>query len=562
MIAEARTLVEAPHHKAEEVRDWLTAYLERRNVIADLYETLESYTYCSYSVATGDEAAVAALNRINEFTVPLADLSVRFRDALAEADAVVTGGIGRLAGEDAELAEYAFLLEEEIFLQTRQLSPREEELAADLARAGSDAWSRLQETLSSTLTAPWDGGVKTVVELRALAFDSDRTIRERAYRAELEAWERVETSFAFAINGVKGFSDTLNSRRGWSSTIERTLRESRMSRATLDSLIAALQRSLPLFRRYWSAKARALGLERLAFYDIFAPVGESARTWSFAEAMEFIGSRFASFAPELADFARRTVAERWIDAEPRSGKVGGAYCIGLPGAGRSGILCNFSGSYDAMDTIAHELGHAYHGEILNDLPALQRQYPMPLAETASTFCEILVFEGALEIASEAERLHILEQFLQGAAQVTIDILSRYLFETELMERRASGEVSAHELKTMMLDAQERTYGDALDPDLRHAWMWAVKGHYYNADLAFYNFPYAFGLLFALGLAAQRRIDPTTFPERYRTILLETGRRDIETVCAVAGIDITAEEFWQSGIDRIGELVGEFEALVG
>jgi len=561
MLADLRAFVSAPPSVGNAVPAWLTVYLDRRNAIADLYETLESYTYCSYSVATGDETAVTALNRIAEFTVPLAEIDVRFRDTLAAAVDLVPGGVSALVEAEPGLRDYEFLLEEDLVFRTRQLSPAEEQLAADLARAGSDAWSRLQETLSSTLSVPWEDGTKTVVELRSLAHDPDRTVRERAYRAELGAWERVETSFAFAINGVKGFSHILNERRGWSSTLERTLRQSRMSEKTLEILLATMKRAVPIFRRYWSAKARALGVDRLAFFDLFAPVGIHENRWSYTDATEFIASRFDRFDRRLGDFARRAFQEEWIDAEPRAGKVGGAYCIGLPRARRSGILANFDGSYGSVETIAHELGHAYHGEVLEDLPALQRQYPMPLAETASTFCEILVFEGALEEAPATERIHILEQFLQGAGQVIVDILSRYIFESALMERRASGEASARELREMMVHAQELTYGDALDPDLRHPWMWAVKGHYYSENLAFYNFPYAFGMLFALGLSQLRHSDPEGFPDRYRAVLRETGRQNIESVCSVAGFDITKPEFWDAGIAGIENLVREFESLV-
>jgi len=561
MLADLRAFVSAPPSVGNAVPAWLTVYLDRRNAIADLYETLESYTYCSYSVATGDETAVTALNRIAEFTVPLAEIDVRFRDTLAAAVDLVPGGVSALVEAEPGLRDYEFLLEEDLVFRTRQLSPAEEQLAADLARAGSDAWSRLQETLSSTLSVPWEDGTKTVVELRSLAHDPDRTVRERAYRAELGAWERVETSFAFAINGVKGFSHILNERRGWSSTLERTLRQSRMSEKTLEILLATMNRTIPIFRRYWNAKARALGVDRLAFFDLFAPVGIHENRWSYTDATEFIASRFDRFDRRLGDFARRAFQEEWIDAEPRAGKVGGAYCIGLPRARRSGILANFDGSYGSVETIAHELGHAYHGEVLEDLPALQRQYPMPLAETASTFCEILVFEGALEEAPATERIHILEQFLQGAGQVIVDILSRYIFESALMERRASGEASARELREMMVHAQELTYGDALDPDLRHPWMWAVKGHYYSENLAFYNFPYAFGMLFALGLSQLRHSDPEGFPDRYRAVLRETGRQNIESVCSVAGFDITKPEFWDAGIAGIENLVREFESLV-
>ncbi len=543
-----------------EIAPWLKELITTRNTIDDLFETLANFSYCLFSVDTGDELAAATLNRITEFTVPLAQVSVDFRNCLAEV--AERFPMLEIVNDDEDLSAYALFLEEEIFLRGRQLSAVEEELAADLARSGSDAWTRLQETLSSALTAPWGDETRTVVELRSMATDFDRSIRERAYRAELEAWERTETAFAFALNGVKGFAHTLNERRGWSSTLDHALRQNRTSRETLNALIATLERSLPDFRRYFAAKARALGVPRLAFFDLFAPLGNVETRWSFDDASEFIAQRFSAFDKGMGALARRTVVHRWIDAEPRPGKVAGAYCISIPKTAESRILANFDESYDSVATLAHELGHAYHGAVLAQLPALQRAYPMTLAETASIFAETIIFQETLaETSSDQGRVFILEQYLQGAAQVVVDILSRFYFESELMLRRAKGELSARELREMMLDAQERTYGDALDPDLRHPWMWAVKGHYYSADLGFYNFPYAFGQLFSLALLEERERSPDGFADRYRAILIETGRNDVETVAQVAGFDTRTEAFWQIGIDYLRRLIDDFDRLI-
>ncbi|MEX2445680.1 MAG: M3 family oligoendopeptidase [Alkalispirochaeta sp.] len=561
VIESARAIVADEHLRTTEPTTWLHRVIAEINAAADLQETLESYCYSSYSVDTGDEAAIAALNRVAEVGVPMASKVVEFRDALAN----LKPRLDELIAGDPHLQGYEFVLQEELHFQKRQLTAAEETLAADLSRSGADAWSRLQETISSTLNEPWetDGEQvrKTVVELRALAFNRDRTVRRRAWEKELAAWQRVETPLAFAINGVKGTTHTLNSRRRWESTLDRSLRQNRLSRRALDALISTMRESLPIFRRYLSAKAHALNLPKLSFYDIFAPVGEDTTSWTYDSAMEFISERISGFDPEQAEFIRRAQREQWIDARPRSGKVGGAYCIDFPAVGESRILANFGGTYDGMSTLAHELGHAWHSHQLRDLPAMQRHYPMTLAETASIFSETLVFYSALESASGDNEIYILEQFLQGSTQVIVDILSRFIFERELMERRAQGEVSAGDLKEMMLSAQKETYGEALNAEELHPYMWAVKGHYYRPELAFYNFPYAFGQLFGLGLYDQYSHAPKGFAQRYRRLLRETGRKDAVSVTAEAGFDIETPEFWRGAMGRIEALVERFVTAV-
>lgn len=528
---------------------WLTEALGRLGEAESLHEQLDSYAYSRFSVDTGDMAATAALDRIAETAVPLAGLRVRFRNALS-----------RVSGQLSWPEGYGFLLDEQVALQKLQMSEAEEQLAADLARSGADAWSRLHETVSSGLEAPWEDGTRTVVELRQLAYDPDRSVRQRAWQTECAAWEGVRTPLAAALNGVKGASHTLNSRRGWRSTLERSASQNRLSTAALDAMIATMQDARPLFQRYLHTKARAIGVDRLAFYDLFAPVGSGSRAWSFEDAMSFIAARLGGFDPELGDFVQMARSNQWIDAEPRPGKVGGAYCIDFPVAGESRILANFDGSFDGMSTLAHELGHAWHSHQLRHLPPLQRQYPMTLAETASIFSETLVFHGARDEAGPDEERYLIEQFLQGATQVIIDILSRFLFERRVMERRATAELSPEEFCTLMREAQIEAYGDGLDHEQLHPYMWAVKGHYYRTELAFYNFPYAFGQLFGLGLHEQYRRQPDGFIGRYRALLRETGRADAVTVTARAGFDIETRDFWEGSVAAIGSLVDRFAEL--
>ncbi len=539
---------------------WLRTAIDIYNRASDLFEELSAFAYTQFSVNTRDETAGRELNAMEEAELPLKRAIVLFRNSLAQhRDEVL-----RLADTDPALKEYRFFLLEQLELQKHQMSPAEEEVAADLNRAGGEAWSRLQEAMSSTLTAPWDeqtGERKTVIQLRALAFDPDRTVRERAYRREVETWKRAEVPLAYSINGVKGFTAILTGRRGWDSALDRSIMQARISGSALDALIGVMRDALPLFRTYLRAKAQLLGLPRLAFYDLFAPVGEDGKRWSFVEARELVIERFRSFSSDLAEFAAHAFAGSWIDAEPREGKVGGAYCISFPLAGESRVLCNFDGSFSSVSTVAHELGHAYHHHVLKDAPAIHRDYPMTLAETASIFAESLVFEGALAEAGQAGSLPILEAYLSDSTQVIVDILSRFIFEQALMSERTHGELSPERLSSLMIEAQKETYGDALDPEKLHPYMWAVKPHYYRTELSFYNFPYAFGQLFGLALYGVFDKEGPSFADRYVTLLQATGRASATEITAEAGFDIATPEFWQAGIELIGEKVRCFGDLV-
>lgn len=564
LIATATQSIDDRKLRTSNAIAWLQQVLGTLDQVYTLHATLESYTYCAYSTDTRDSAARTALVAMGEFSAPLQRIQVAYRSAVADLDSATIDAVAA----DEQIGSYAFILREQRFLATRQLGVAEESLAADLNRSGADAWERLHQSLSSTLSATWPDDAsefaaasKTIVELRALAHHPDRSVRRTAYRLELETWQRNEIAFAAAINGVKGTSVTLNTARGWGSTLERSAHQSRISRATLDALLGSMRAAVPVLREYLQLKAQLLGLKRLAFYDLFAPVGSAGHQWSYDDAIDFIVTQFKRFNPEMAEFARHAADAGWIDAQPRAGKVSGAYCIEAPAVGESRILSNFDGTYDELSTLAHELGHAYHSHVMRDIPQLQSEYPMTLAETASIFCETIVFSAALEAAPPAERLPVVEHFLLSATQVIVDILSRFEFESGLMERRSETELAPAELCERMLAAQEQTYGPALEPEERHPYMWAVKPHYYHADLAFYNFPYAFGQLFGLGLFAQWQAHPDRFPQQYRELLRRTGRESAEDVAAGAGIDITQRKFWDSSVERIAQYVAVFRQAV-
>ncbi|MDR0382609.1 MAG: M3 family oligoendopeptidase [Spirochaetaceae bacterium] len=540
---------EAGGIKAETLLNLISAF----DAANDYAGNLSAYAEAVYTADTRNERARAEICRLDALRLPLGKNRARFRNILAANKEQVM----RLATGNSGLAPYAFFLSESITKAAFQMETALEDLANDLCRSGGDAWSRLHEALASTASAVWDaetGGRKTATELRALARNEDRETRRRAYAAEIEAWKTVEVPMAAALNGVKGHALTVDKRRGWKSPQQKSALQSRISEKTLSSLISAIESSLPLFRRYLKSKAKLLGVERCAFFDLFAPVNSAGgKVWTWNEACDFVTDCLGKFDPAMAEFARAAYAKGWADAGMRDGKIGGAYCTSFPLAKESRILCNFDGTFDAALTLAHETGHAWHHEVIKDLPSALSAYPMTLAETASLFAETLVFEEAVKTSAPSEKLNLIEGSVRDSCQTLVDILSRYRFEAELLSRRENAELSAAELCAIMLDAQKKTYGDALDPENLHPYMWAAKIHYYSPALQFYNYPYAFGHLFALSLYARGREDKS-FAGTYRGLLEETGRCTAEDLASKAGFDVSSADFWRQGIDIIKERI--------
>jgi pepF/M3 family oligoendopeptidase len=385
-------------------------------------------------------------------------------------------------------------------------------------------------------------------------------VRRRAHEAELKAWESVREPLAACLNSIKGATNTLNARRGRADALHSAIDGARIDRATLEAMLGAMQASFPTFRKYFKAKARRLGKEKLAWWDVFAPSGSSNKMYTFDEARQFIQSNFGKFSPDLAAFAQRAFDHNWIDAEQREGKRGGAFCMAVPGVKESRVLCNFDGTLDQVSTIAHELGHAYHNECAYQAgkTEIQQDTPMTLAETASIMCETIVMEAVLaQTTDPQEQLAILETRLIGDAQVIVDIYSRYLFEKEVFERRQRSELSADDLCDIMGRAQQATYGDGLDERYLHPYMWTWKPHYYYPHLSFYNFPYAFGLLFGLGLYAIYQQRGAGFVADYQNLLASTGEASAADLAARFGMDIRSPSFWDDSLAIIGKNIERY-----
>lgn len=468
----------------------------------------------------------------------------------------LTAWLARLDPEEVGAGPYRLLLEEARIQAEHMMSEPEEVLAAELRLSGGMAWAKLHGNVTSLITAEVGGKGLPTTAVRNLYYSPDERVRKEAYSAEIAAWKPHEVPLAAALNGVKGEASVLHRKRGWKDDLEPALFRNRISREVLAAMQEVVEGSFPLWRQYFLAKARALGKELLDWWDLFAPVGQSQRHWTWEEAQRFVVENLASFSPGAAEVARTAFSQNWIDAEPRVGKRGGAYCTHV-GRGKSRILANYEESFDSVSTLAHELGHAYHNWCLREVPPLLRQYPMTLAETASIMNETVVVEAALRTLPDEEKLLILETYLRGAAQVVVDIHSRFLFESWVFARRAQRELVPEEFCSLMVEAQKATYGEALSTF--HSYMWAVKPHYYGTH--FYNFPYTFGLLFGLGLYGRYREEGEKFLARYEELLASVGMYPVGELARRFGFDLGSRRFWEQGMDLLAEKIQAFLGMV-
>jgi pepF/M3 family oligoendopeptidase len=532
-------------------------YLKLKSEFYSLYIRLGDFAELTLSVEAKNEKAANVSEELDNKSTELTEVEVNFQKWLGSLE-----NLEELIEQSEVLKEYEFYLKELKSKNKYLLSEKEEVVIAKLTNTGSSAWSKLQNMLSSTLLVDINiNGEEKQLPLpvvRNMAYSKDAAERRNAYEAELKAYKRIEESSAASLNGIKGEVITLSKLRGYDSPLEQTLINSRLDRETLEAMLQAMRESLPEFHKFFLKKAEILGHKKgLPFYDLFAPTGEADMRFTYGEAREFIVKNFRTFSNKLADFADYAFEKRWIDAEPREGKRGGAFCSNIHPIGESRILSNFTGSFSDVATLAHELGHGYHGSCLMEEKYLNSRYTMPIAETASIFCETIVKKAAIKNASKDEAYTILEGDISDAGQVIVDIYSRFLFESELFRRREKASLSVNELKEIMTNAQKQAYGEGLDSEYLHPYMWVCKPHYYYAGQNFYNFPYAFGLLFSKGLYAEYIKRGEAFVADYDKLLSVTGKKKIADVTAMMGIDIHSVDFWRSSLNIIKEDIDKF-----
>lgn len=537
-----------------QTEDNLVAYLKQENILDDLVEKVYAFISLIMNADTNNLDALKYASVIENLLASFADTSAKIQKWIAKFD------LSKIDNED--IKNHLFVLNEIKQQNQYLLDDQSESVLANMKTTGSSAWLKYKDQLISSLMITMDDKTYPLTEILNMAYSKDKEIRKKAYEAEIAAYQNIELGIASALNAIKGEAITVAKLRGYHSVLERTLIDSRMSQKTLDVLLKTMKKALPMFEKYFQTKAKHLGYENgLPWYDMYAPIVDVNSEYNYEKGSQFVIEQFSSFSQNLGDYAKMAIEKNWIDVYPRQGKVGGAFCHNLHCIQESRFLLNYGNDFSDVITMAHELGHGFHGHCLNSQTALNAQYPMPIAETASTFCETIVKKAALKKASKAEQLMILENELSDCAQVIVDIYSRFLFESRLIEKREEGPLSVDEIKSLMIEAQKEAYGQGLDHKVLHPYMWTWKPHYYEADYAFYNFPYAFGLLLAKGLYGLYLKEGASFAKTYENFLSLTGKMNLEDVGKSVGIDLTSEEFWQNSLDMIKEDLELFYELL-
>jgi len=530
--------------------------LAQQEKLAALAEKLAGYASLRQAADTRDPEAGSCFGRVLGILSAMAA-----PEAAYKAWAASLSNLMELVEADPELREYSFLFSN-VRDSSRFLLPgRGEEIMARMELSGGQAWSELQQYLTSTVKVSYNGGITNLSAIRNLAYDADPAVRKAAYEAELACYGQIRDAVAYALNSIKLETISDCKLRGYESPLERTLKHSHMSRKTLDAMLEAMVEYMPKFRQYLRAKAKHLGhANGLPWYDLFAPVGKSSTKFTAEDAHKYLVEQFSGFDRELADMVDEAFRNAWIDFYPRDGKSGGAFCAGVPCLGESRILTNFDGTLGDVVTLAHELGHAFHNLCIRDHKLLNQNYSMPVAETASTFNECVVMDVAIAgAATREEQLALIENQLQDVTQIICDIYSRFRFEAMVFENREQRFMDADTLCGFMTEAQKLSYGDGLDESVMHPYMWVCKSHYYGPT--FYNFPYAFGGLFARGLYAQYEKEGAAFVEKYKKLLRTTPIATAEDTARVAGIDLTDKQFWRDALETVAKRIDLFCELV-
>lgn len=541
---------------AEDEVEKLVSLVHQEEALSNLFERLNLMIGLTLSVDANNKAANAAMAPLMRAVMGSSLASNAFSRYLASLE-----NLDAIIDADDELKARAFALREAAEDAKHQLPEALEKPVLKMQLSGGEAFSQLRDKLDATLLVDYDGKQIPLSAVRALAYDGDADTRRRAYEAELASYKKIELPMSFCLNNLKAEGETMAALKGYKGVLDMALAHSRMDEKTLEAMWTAIREALPELREYFKAKGRLLGHENgLPFYDLFAPVGQSTRTYTVEEARALLLDLFGKFCPEMGEMMRTAFDEGWIDMYPREGKSGGAFCSGYYAKNISRVMTNFAGSASDVSTLAHELGHAFNNRMLHHKPIMMTETPMPLAETASTFNETLLISQLLKTATPEEELTLLDSCLTEQTQTMVDIYSRFLFEQKVVAAQADHALDVDELKETMLWAQEQSYGDGLDPEYRHPYMWACKSHYYSTGVHFYNFPYAFGGLFARGLYARYEKEGEAFVPVYCDLLSRFGSDTIANVTASVGIDVTTPDFWREAVESVLVQVRRFVEL--
>lgn len=526
--------------------NWRSALVQFQEVGGRLREA-GAFIGCLNAQDVKDDAAKILQGRLQQIFAAYGSAMTGLEKQLLELDEETFAQL--LA--DEEIAPVAFNLEERRQRAAEKLPSDMEKLINDLAVDGYHGWSNLYNVITGRIAIPWEKDGKevklSVGQAQNVFSSADPHVRAQMAEKWEAAWANDAELCASALNHLGGFRLNLYKNRGWGEIHKEPLDMNRMTGETLAAMWGAIDAQKDVFVEYLNRKKKLLGLEKLTWYDVHAPLAKVERKFSYDEACNFVVEQFARVSPAMAEFCVQAFQDRWVEAEDRADKRAGAFCTSLPVSKETRVFMTFSGSSGGVSTLAHEMGHAFHSHCLNDLPLMARGYAMNVAETASTFAEMVVADAAVQSAqSDEERIALLGEKVENSISFFMNIHSRFLFETEFYEARRRGPVSVAKLNELMVSAQKRAYKDALDE--WHPHFWASKLHFYMTGVPFYNFPYTFGYLFSAGVYALAVQEGAAFEEKYINLLRDTGRMKVEDLALKhLGVDLTKPDFWNQAV---------------
>ena len=541
-----------PDKPAESIRK----IIELKEEISDVTNRLYVYFRLRRSANSGDKEGDPFRSRIQKLMSACTTEGVKFKNfvgGIANLDAVIKS--------DDLLSEYEFYLTSLKNSIVHSLGEDGANVFAKLNPSGGQAWSEQYSYLMSHTEADFLGVKKTLNALQPLIKSASKEERKAAYEAQLATYPIIKDALAFSMNGIKSQVITEAELRGFASPLEMTLDQYRLKKETLDAMWAAIIDSFPKFRQYLKHKAKLLGYENgLPWYEIYAPIGTAnTKKYTPEDAHKYLVEHFSAFSSEMSEMIDRAFKEEWIDFLPRAGKSGGAFCYGLTWFGEARILTNFNGNFGALNTLAHELGHAFHSMQTKNNRQLNRANALPVSETASNFNELFLMNGAISRADGEDKISLIDKFITDSLMILPDMYTRYKSEDMIFELRKERFVYADEIDKILTDLQKEVYGDALDHDYLYPYVWCDKSHYYSSGRSYYNFPYSFGGLLARGLYAKYKKEGEAFIPKYKELLRTTPIKTVEEAALVADIDLTDPEFWKLGLENIYELIDTFIA---
>lgn len=520
----------------------------------------DSFTACLAAANQNDKTAIMLAGKVKAIGAEYATAQTHFDDLLTR----ISEEAWQALLARPETSEIVYPLEERKLLAAEKLPPEQEALINDLAVDGYHGWGESYNTTVSKFRLSYEENGE-VLQLSAgqaanRMHSPDREVRRKLFRLWEEQWAEHADYCADALNHLGGFRLKLYERRGWKHVHKEPLAINRMSKETLEAMWGVIEGGKDIFVRYLERKAKLLGIPKLSWYDVEAPVGEGSLKFTYDEGAQLIVEQFRRFSPRMADFAVKAFENRWIEAEDRPGKRPGGFCTSFPITKETRIFMTYAGTASNVSTLAHELGHGYHQHVMNDLPALAQDYAMNVAETASTFAEMVVSDAAVKAAaSEAERITLLEDKIQRSVAFYMNIHARFIFETNFYEERRQGLVGVDRLNELMTAAQKQAFHNSLEE--YHPYFWASKLHFYITEVPFYNFPYTFGYMFSTGLYAVALRRGAAFEDQYVALLRDTGRMTVEELARKhLDVDLTKPDFWQQALDLSIADVHEFLRL--